>query len=144
MPPQPYNLQKDRFLISTDPALLDLEAICSFLSRTYWAQNRPREIIERSLPNSLCFGVYDGKKQVGFARLVTDNVTFAWLCDVFIEEEYRGQGLGKWLMSAIVSHPDLINIRRILLVTRDAHGLYRHYGFTGLGGLERWMERFLG
>ncbi|MBN2548811.1 MAG: GNAT family N-acetyltransferase [Anaerolineales bacterium] len=131
-------------MISTDPALLDLEAICSFLSRAYWAQNRPREIIERSLPNSLCFGIYDGKKQVGFARLVTDYVTFAWLCDVFIDDEYRGQGLGKWLMSAIVSHPDLINIRRILLVTRDAHGLYRQYGFTALANLESWMERFQG
>ncbi len=127
--------------ISTDPARLDLEAICGFLSRAYWASARPRDRIEASLQHSLVFGVYDGSKQIGMARVVTDYATFAWLCDVFLDDAYRGQGIGKWLMETVVSHPDLQGLKRMLLVTRDAHGLYSQYGFTPLANPDRWMER---
>ena len=133
--------RRDSLLISTDPALLDLDAICEFLGRTYWAQGRPRERIAASLQHSLVFGVYDGRRQVGLARVVTDYATFAWLCDVFIDEAYRGRGFGKWLMATILSHPDLQGLARFLLATRDAHGLYRQFGFATLGAPERWMER---
>jgi GNAT superfamily N-acetyltransferase len=135
------SMRWDNYEISTDPERLDLEAICSFLERSYWANTRPRQVIERSLQNSLCFGLYNGDQQIGFARVVTDYATFAWLCDVFIHEDYRGQGLGKRLMSAVVSHPDLQGLRRWMLATRDAHGLYRQYGFRELKAAERWMER---
>jgi GNAT superfamily N-acetyltransferase len=135
---------RDSLLISTDPARLDLDAICDFLSRAYWAQGRPRERIELSLQNSLVFGVYDGERQIGLARVVTDYATFAWVCDVFVDEQYRGRGIGKWLMATLVSHPDLQGLRRFLLATRDAHGLYAQFGFAGLSAPERWMERSAG
>ena len=137
------NLEARRgsLLISTDPALLDLDAICDFLSRSYWASDRPRDRIQASLQHSLVFGVYDGGKQVGMARIVTDYATFAWLCDVFVDESYRAQGIGKWLMATIVSHAELQGLKRMLLVTRDAHGLYKQYGFTPLANPGGWMER---
>ncbi len=135
-------LRRDGLLISTDPARLDLDAVCGFLSRSYWASARSRERIEASIRNSLVFGAYDGERQVGLARIVTDYATFAWLCDVFIDEGYRGRGVGKWLMEAVVSHPDLQSIKRILLVTADAHGLYEQYGFTPLAQPQKWMELF--
>lgn len=136
-------VQRDRFTIDTDPQCLKLEVIHDFLSnRAYWAQGRSREVIEKSIANSLCFGVYDGEEQVGFARVVTDYATFAWICDVFIIESHRGQGLSKWLVETIVQHPDLSGLRRLLLATRDAHELYRRYGdFRPLEHPERWMER---
>ena len=137
-----FESHRDNLLISTDPGLLDVDAICDFLSRVYWAQNRPREIIELSLRHSLVFGIYDGGRQVGLARIVTDYATFAWLCDVFVHEDYRGKGVGKWLMATIISHPDLHDLRRIMLATRDAHGLYSQFGFTSMNNPERWMERF--
>ncbi|MEW5870837.1 MAG: GNAT family N-acetyltransferase [Chloroflexota bacterium] len=130
------------FNLSTDPARLDIEAICAFLQRAYWAQGRRRETVERSLQHSLCFGVYDRQVQIGLARLVTDFATFAWLCDVFIDEAYRGHGLGKWLVKATLSHPELQSLRRWMLATRDAHGLYRQFGYQPLSAPERWMERF--
>jgi GNAT superfamily N-acetyltransferase len=133
--------RRDSLLISTDPALLNLDAICSFLEQAYWAQGRPRERIQASLENSLVFGVYDGSRQIGLARIVTDYATFAWLCDVFVDEDYRGMGVGKWLMTTILSHPDVQGMRRILLATRDAHALYGQFGFTVLGSPESWMER---
>ncbi len=129
--------------ISTDPALLDPDVICEFLSRAYWASARPRERIIASLQHSLVFGVYEGKRQIGMARVVTDYATFAWLCDVFVDEAYRGQGAGKWLMETVVAHPDLQGLKRMVLVTRDAHGLYGQYGFTPLAHPEGWMERVL-
>ena len=134
-------VHRDSLLISTDPARLDLDVICDFLSRAYWAQGRPRERIELSLQNSLVFGVYERRRQIGLARVVTDYATFVWLCDVFVDERYRGHGIGKWLMATILSHPDLQGLRRFLLATRDAHGLYAQFGFTPLGSPERWMER---
>ena len=110
--------------------------------RSYWAQGRSLETVEKSIANSLCFGVYDDERQMGFARVVTDYATFAWLCDVFVDEAYRGRGLGKRLIEAVVAHPDLQNMRNFILATRDAHDLYRRYGgFEPLTNPERWMAR---
>lgn len=140
--PQILELHRDQFTISTDPARLDIDAIVDMLSRAYWAIGRPRERTERAIRNSLVFGVYDGERQIGVARVVTDYSIFAYLCDVFIHEEYRAAGLGKWLIQAIMDHPDLAGMRRWVLVTNDAHGLYRQYGFTSLDDPEEWMQNF--
>jgi GNAT superfamily N-acetyltransferase len=137
----PFEVTKDNLTISTDPQRLDLEAVCGFMSRSYWAQNRTRPTIERALRNSLVFGAYEESCMVAMARIVTDYATFAWLCDVFVREEYRGRGIGKWLMESILAHPELQGLRRWLLATRDAHGLYSQYGYTSLHNIERWMER---
>jgi GNAT superfamily N-acetyltransferase len=117
-------------------------AVVAFLSRSYWAQGRTRDVIERSIEHSLCFSLYAGDRQIGFARVVTDRATFAYLCDVFIDESHRGQGLGKWLMSAVMNHPDLQGLRRWTLATRDAHGLYKQFGWTALKNPGRWMELY--
>lgn len=138
--PQIFETHRDNFTISTDPARLDIDAICDFLTRSYWASRRLRERTERALQNSLVFGIYDGEKQVGVARVVTDYSIFAYLCDVFIHEDYRAHGLGKWLMQTIHDHPDLQGLRRWTLVTRDAHGLYRQFGWKPLAKPESWME----
>ena len=135
-----YQVELGNFVISTDPARLDLDRACSLLSQAYWAQGRPREVIAASLAHSLCFGLYEGERLIGLARVVTDYATFAWLCDVFIDEACRGQGLGKWLLETVLAHPDLQGLRRWLLATRDAHGLYARYGFKPLPAPERWME----
>ncbi len=133
---------RDQFTISTDPARLDIDAICDFLARAYWADTRPRERTERAIQNSLVFGVYDGDKQIGVARVVSDYSIFAYLCDVFIQEDYRAHGLGKWLIQTIMEHPDLKDMRRWVLVTNDAHGLYKQYGFTSIEDTEHWMQNF--
>lgn len=137
-------IRRDDLLISTDSARLDRDLVFSFLSeRAYWAMGRPRAVVDKSIANSLCFGVFEREQQVGFARVVTDYATFAWVCDVFILESHRGRGLSKWLIETIVAHPDLRGLRRMLLATRDAHGLYQRYGgFTPLRAPERWLERF--
>lgn len=140
--PQIIELQRDRFTISTDPARLDIDAIVDMLARAYWAIGRPRDRTERAIHNSLVFGVYDGERQIGVARVVTDYSIFAYMCDVFIHEEYRAAGLGKWLIQAIMDHPDLDGMRRWVLVTNDAHGLYRQHGFTSLDDPEEWMQNF--
>jgi GNAT superfamily N-acetyltransferase len=133
--------QRGEFTISTDPDRLDVIGIHEFLSNSsYWAQGRRLETIQRSIDNSLNFGLYDGKRQIGFARVVTDYATFAWLADVFILPDYRGRGLSKWLMEVVVSHPELQGLRRWLLATRDAHELYRRFGFTECRA-GRWMEK---
>jgi N-acetylglutamate synthase-like GNAT family acetyltransferase len=137
-----FESHRENLMVSTNPDLLDLDAICDFLSRAYWAQGRPRDRIELSLRHSLVFGIYGDSRQIGLARVVTDYATFAWLCDVFIHEDYRGRGIGKWLMACILSHPELQGLRRFLLATRDAHGLYSQFGFTSMKNPERWMERF--
>ena len=134
--------KKDKFTISDDVSRLNIDAICDFLSRAYWADKRPRRLIERSIKHSLNFGVYDGERQIGFARVVTDHSTFAYLCDVFIREEYRGHSLGKWMMECVMAHPDLQGLRRWSLATRDAHGLYQQFGFTELSDPSLWMEKF--
>ena len=135
-----YEQFRDNFLISTDPSKIDLDAVHAYLVRSYWAEGIPREVVERSIKWSLCFGVYDGTKQIGFARVITDRATYAYIGDVYILEEYRGKGLSKWLMSCIKAHPDLQGLRRWALATRDAHGLYRQFGFADLKAPEKWME----
>lgn len=135
--------QRDRFCISTDKSKLDVGLVHEFLSKSaYWAQDRPLDVVKRSIEHSLCFGVYDGDQQVGFARVVTDYATFAWLCDVFVLESHRGQSLGKWLVECVVSHPDLQGLKHFLLATRDAHELYHRYsGFGDLPDPWKWMVR---
>lgn len=128
--------------ISTDPYRLDLKVIHDFLKTAYWCENIPREVIERAIRNSLCFGMYEFGRQIGFARVITDRATYAYVADVFILESHRGRGLSKRLMEAIVSHPDLCGLRRWSLVTRDAHGLYSKFGFQPLSQPEHHMEIF--
>jgi len=135
-------VQRGNYLISTDPGKLDVAAIHGYLSvESYWAKGRPLDVTQRAVEHSLCFGVYCGDEQVGLARVVTDYATFAWLCDVFILEAHRGQGLGKWLIQTVVAHPALQS-RLWMLATRNAHGLYESYGgFERMRDLERWMLR---
>jgi GNAT superfamily N-acetyltransferase len=129
------------FLISTNDARLDLDVVYSFLTNCYWAKGIPREVVARSIEHSLCFGVYeDAGVQVGFARVVSDFATVAYLGDVFVLEPHRGRGLGKWMMECIMRHPALQNLRRWILLTRDAHGLYSDFGFTPLKNPQRYME----
>jgi GNAT superfamily N-acetyltransferase len=137
-----YSAQKGEFLISTDPSLLSIDTIYYFLSNdSYWAKGVPREVVEKSIANSLCFGLYHSNKQIGFARLVTDKATFAYLADVFILEEYRGKGLSRWLVETIQAHPELQGLRRWMLGTRDAHGLYEKMGWTRFD--EEVSKRFM-
>jgi len=134
--------QQGEFEISTDRQRLDRGMIHEFLSReSYWAQGRSLEVVNRGIEHSLSFGIYRGPQQIGFARVVTDYATFAWLADVFVLEEYRRQGLGKWLIEVILAHPQLQGFRRWALATKDAHELYRSFGFNELMRPERWMER---
>lgn len=130
------------FLISTDTAKLDVEAIHNFLSASYWAKNIPEKVVARAIKNSLCFGVYDSDRQIGFARVITDYATYAYLADVYILESHRGLGLSKWLMKCIMAHPDLQGLRRFSLATKDAHGLYQKFGFNELKNPEFHMEIF--
>jgi GNAT superfamily N-acetyltransferase len=130
-------------LVSTDPALLDIDLIHDFLAnRSYWARGRPLEVVRRAVASSLCFGLYEHRRQVGFARVVTDRATFAWLADVFVLESHRGRGLSKWLVGCVLAHPALQGLRRILLGTRDAHGLYTRFGFQPLADPTRFLEIF--
>ncbi|HWG37721.1 MAG TPA: GNAT family N-acetyltransferase [Terriglobales bacterium] len=126
--------------ISSEPGRLDLDVIHEFLATAYWSPGIPREIVAQAMRNSVCFGAYAGQAQVGFARVVTDRTTFAYLADVFVLPEHRGRGLSKRLMQAVRSHPDLQGLRRWLLVTRDAHGLYRQFGFAPIAAPARHME----
>ncbi len=135
---------RGEFTISSDPDLLNFETICELLKHSYWAGNRSQETIARSIAHSLCFGVYDGDKQIGFARVVTDYATFAYLCDVVFAEESRGKGLGKWLITVILNYPSLQGLRRWTLATKDAQEFYRPFGFIELSSPEKWMELFFG
>jgi len=129
------------YRITTDRACLNLDMIHTFLTNSYWAKGIPREIVARSIEHSLCFGIYDGDgSQIGFARVVSDFATVAYLGDVFVLESHRGRGLSKWLMECITQHPALQNLRRWILLTRDAHELYSKYGFTPVKAPERYME----
>jgi GNAT superfamily N-acetyltransferase len=133
--------RRAEFVISTDRTRLDLDAIHQFLTNCYWAKGIPREVVARSIEQSLCFGVYDGSgAQVGFARVISDFATIAYVGDVFVLDTHRGRGLGKWLMESITHHPALQNLRRWILTTRDAHGLYAQVGFTPVQSPERFME----
>jgi GNAT superfamily N-acetyltransferase len=132
----------DDLRISSDPADVDLDWITSALSeRSYWAHGRGRDVVERSIAHSLAFSAFLGDRQVGFARVVTDQATFAWICDVFVDESVRGRGVGKRLMAAVLADPRLQGLKRILLATDDAHGLYAGFGFEALGQPEKWMSR---
>lgn len=130
------------FSVSTDQRQLDRKLIHSFLTNCYWAKGIPRRTVERSIENSLCFGIYRGKEQVGFARVISDFATYAYIGDVFVVESVRGRGLGKLLMKSITEHPDLQGLRRWSLVTKDAHGLYAKFGFQPVKSPERHMEIF--
>jgi len=148
--------RRGEFVISTDRARLDLDVVHGFLTNCYWAKGIPREVVARSIEHSLCFGVYDETReesprlakeakhgapvQVGFARVVSDFATVAYLGDVFILESHRGRGLSRWLMECIMRHPALQNLRRWILLTGDAHGLYARFGFTPVKAPERFME----
>jgi len=131
----------DDVIISDDKTKLQLAVIHHFLSNSYWAKDIPLETIKRSIENSICFGVYSGNDQIGFARVVTDQSTFAYLADVFILEPYRGKGLSKKLMEQILKHKSLQGLRRWVLATRDAHSLYAQFGFKPLAIPDRWMEK---
>ena len=128
---------KDDYTINTDKTKLSIEYIHQYLSeQSYWAKGIPLHTVKRSIEGSVCFGIYKGAKMVGFARVITDNATFGYLADVFIDEACRGQGLSKWLMEVILAHPDLQGLRRFMLATRDAHGLYRQFDFKELANPE--------
>ena len=133
--------RRGEYLISTDRGRLDVPAIHAFLTAAYWAEGIPIEIVRRSIEHSLAFGLYHGERQIGFARVVTDYATFAYIGDVFVLEGYRGRGLARWLMEVIAAHPRLQGLRNWLLATRDAHVLYRTVGFAPLAIPERWMVR---
>src|SRR5262245_8160758 len=128
------------FSISTDPACQDVDAIHAYLSRSYWAEGISKEIVRKSIAGSLCFGLFDAGRQIGLARVVTDRATFAYLCDVYVLETYRGRSLGRFLIETVCSHPDLQNLRRFSLATRDAHGLYEKFGFAALKNPPAHME----
>lgn len=135
------HIQQGDFSISTDKSKLDLQAIHHFLSKeSYWSQNIPFETVKTASENSLAFGVYHQQKQIGYARIVSDYATVAYLGDVYILPEFRGQGLSKWLMATIMNHPNLQGLRRWILLTADAHGLYKQYGWTEITKPDRWME----
>lgn len=141
--PGHHERSEDRFLFSTDRSRLDIDLIHDFLAReSYWVPGIHREIVERAIANSICFGVYDDGRQLAFARVISDGAGFAWLADVFVARDARGSGLGKRLIDFVMAHPDLQRIRRFMLATRDAHALYEKFGFTALGHPERLMERY--
>jgi len=136
--------QREQYSISTDKSKLDVRMIHHYLYTTaHWAVGRPMSIVRKSIENSLCFGLYDGETQVGFARLVTDYAIVGWICDMFVLPSHRGHGLGRWLVECMMVHPDVKSLRRILLNTRDAHDLYIKYAnFRPLLKSESWLERF--
>ncbi len=137
---QHINTTKEDYVISTDQSLLDIDVIHNYLQTSYWAANRSKEKTITAIEHSICFGLYQNKKQIGFARVLTDFSVTSYICDVFILEEHRGKGLSKWLMQTMLSHPELQGLRRWILATKDAHGLYEQFGFHSLKYPERWME----
>ncbi len=136
--------EPDGYSVASDSTRLDVDAIHAFLTTSYWCAGVPREIVERSLRGSICFGLYhtagDKVRQVGLARVITDEATYAYLCDVYVLPEHRGRGLGRWLMQAVMSHPSLQGLRRFSLITRDAHRLYEEFGFKPLAKPEGHLE----
>lgn len=132
---------KDRYTVTDSPAELDTAMINAYLTTSYWAEGIDRQAVERSIANSLAMGVYYQGTQVGFGRVVTDRSTFAYLADVFIDHQHRGRGLGKWLVQCFLEHPELQGLRRWLLGTADAHGLYSRFGFTSLQDPTKFMEK---
>jgi ribosomal protein S18 acetylase RimI-like enzyme len=136
------DVTKGPYSITADRTRTDVDAVHAFLTRCFWARGISRELVAKSIEHSLCFGVFDGQSQVAFARVVTDYSTYAYLCDVYVLEEYRGKSLGKWMMEFVMGHPGLQGLRRFQLVTRDAHGLYTRYGFKPPDYPERQLEIF--
>ncbi|WP_181305067.1 GNAT family N-acetyltransferase [Rufibacter sp. XAAS-G3-1] len=133
-------VNKDGYLLSFDKDLLQLEVIHGFLREVYWSRGIPKQVVKKAIEHSLCLGIYAEGKQVAFARLITDYATFAYLCDVFVLEDYRGKGLSKWMLQAFRSHPELQGLRRWMLATEDAHSLYTQFGFEPLPHPERFMQ----
>jgi len=133
---------RGEFSISSDPARIDLDVVHGFLTTSYWAEGIPRDLVQKSIEHSLCFGLYHHRRQIGFARVITDRATFAYLGDVFVLEAHRGQGLAQWMMEVVHAHPELQGFRRWVLLTRDAHELYRKAGYTPLANPDRYMERW--
>jgi GNAT superfamily N-acetyltransferase len=136
-----YEVREGDILVSCDPEKLDLDRVHAFLTRSYWAEGISREVVARSIENSIPFALYCDGDQVGYARVISDRSSYAYLADVYIEEPYRGRGLSKLLLRAVMAHPELQHTRRWLLGTRNAHSLYRQFGFTELQVPERWMEK---
>jgi GNAT superfamily N-acetyltransferase len=140
-PAEVLEFRRNGFLLSTERRRLDLDVIYEFLTNCYWAKGIPRDVVARSIEHSLCFGIYhESGEQVGFARVISDFATIAYLGDVFVRESHRGHGLSKWMMECIMQHPALQGLRRWILLTRDAHGLYSQLGFAPLESAERYME----
>ena len=141
-----YTIEKNNYTITTDKNKIDIDYVHGVLSKSYWSPGVHIQVVKKAMKGSLCFGIYDRDKQtllagrqVGYARIITDKATFAWLADVFIDEDYRGKGLGKWMVEMILAHPDLQGLRRILLATKDAHKVYEQCGFTSINNPERFM-----
>jgi GNAT superfamily N-acetyltransferase len=133
--------QRDDYRVSDDRSRLDLGVIHGFMAgESYWAAGIPQQVMARAVANSLCFGLFAGERQIGFARVVTDRATFGYLCDVFVDAAHRGAGLGKWMVQCVLSHPDLQGLRRLSLMTRDAHPLYEPFGFRPLADPTRYLE----
>ena len=135
-----YSISENGFSISTDKRKINIPYVHNFLSHSYWSAGISIAVVKKAIKGSLCFAVYYHQDQIGFARMITDGATFAYLADVFIDKKYRGRGLSKWLIENIMSHPDLQGLRRIMLATKDAHRLYKKFGFTPLTNAERWMQ----
>ena len=135
-----FERSRDTFRITTDTGVMDLDAIHAYLTRSYWSEGIPKPLVQKAMAGSLCFGLLDGPRQIGFARVVTDRATYAYLCDVYVLEDYQGRGLGTWFMRELMTHPDLQGLRRVGLVTRDAHRLYEKCGFTALANPDGHME----
>ncbi len=138
---QTFEWTRDGFTVSTDPARVNVDVVHGYLTESYWSPGITREKVERAIARSLPFGVYEGATQVGFARVVSDYTAIAYVGDVFVLEPWRGRGLSKFLMECMLAHPELQGLRRWILRTRDAHGLYRQFGFTEIDLPERWMQR---
>jgi GNAT superfamily N-acetyltransferase len=132
--------RKDDFLVTTDKSRINIDYVHGFLTNSYWAKDIPVDTVKRCIDGAICFAVFDGEQQVGFARVITDEASFAYLADVFIDEKYRGHGLARWLMEVILAFPSLQGLRRFLLATRDAHGLYEKMGFKRIENMEPWMQ----
>jgi len=136
----PQEWRRGDFVVSDDPARLDKSTVVRFITGSYWAEGIPQATMQRAIAHSLCFGLYEGDRQVGFARVVTDRATFGYLCDVFVEEAHRGEGLGQWLVECVLQHPELQGLRRLSLMTRDAHTLYQRFGFKPMADPTRYLE----
>ena len=140
--PTAWEQRRGEYTVTSDPDRLDMDVVHGYLSRAYWCEEIPRATLERALRHSLCFSLFEGERQIGLVRVITDYTTFAYLCDVFVLESHQGKGLGTWMMQCVMQHPELQGLRRWHLTTRDAHALYRKVGFVPLSKPERHMEVF--